>query len=255
MRLENKIAVITGAAEGIGRAIAARFVCEGASVAVADIQKEKAESAAAELGRAARAFPVDVGSRDSVFAMMDQVENTFGPIDILVNNAGVSDIVPFLELEETVWDRHIQVNLKGAYLCCQAVLRKMAPRRRGKIINLSSASGKQGNSQYEAYCSSKFGVIGLTQSLAVEFAPYKITINAICPGFVMTSLWDRMLPRYAAKKNIPLEKVKEYILGKIPLGRFCQPEDVAGVAAFLASDDADYITGEAINVSGGVIMD
>jgi NAD(P)-dependent dehydrogenase (short-subunit alcohol dehydrogenase family) len=254
MRLKNKIALITGAAEGIGKAIATRFVREGAQVAIADNQLEKAQETTQELGSTTKAFWVDVSQHNSVIELTNTVEDTVGEIDILVNNAGVSEIVPFLEMEEAFWENHMNVNLKGCYLCSQAVLKKMVPRKRGKIINLSSASGKQGNSQYEAYCTSKFGIIGLTQSMAMEFAPCQITVNAICPGFVKTTLWNKMLPRYAAKKNIPIDEVKDHILNKIPLGRFCQPEDVAGVAAFLASEDADYLTGQALNVTGGIIM-
>ena len=254
MILSEKIAIITGAAQGIGRAIAQRFAEEGAKVAIADINLASAEKTARAIGPSAAAVRVDVSDRKSVEAMVDFVENQLGSVDVLVNNAGVSEIVPFLDLDDATWDRHLNVNLKGTFLCSQAVLKRMVPRRRGKIISMSSQSGKSGNSQYEAYCASKFGIIGLTQSMAMEFAPMGITVNAICPGFVFTSLWDDMLPKYAAKRNMPVEKVKEYIISRIPLGRLCTPEDVAGVAIFLASKDADYLTGQAINVAGGAIM-
>lgn len=254
MKLKDSLAIITGAAEGIGKGIAERFAREGARVVVADIRRDPAEQTAQVIGRSALALEVDVSDRSSVETLVATVEKDAGPIDILVNNAGVSDIVPFLELDDATWDRHIDINLKGTFLCAQSVLKCMAPRRRGKIINLSSQSGKKGTSQYQAYCASKFGIIGLTQSLAAEFASHNITVNAICPGFVFTPLWERMLPDYAAKRNISVEQVRDYVIGRIPLGRLCTPEDVAGVAAFLASKDADYITGQAINVTGGAVM-
>lgn len=254
MKLKDKVCIVTGSASGIGRAIVERLAKEGAEVAVADIDIEAARKTAAEIRSSAIAVKVDVSNKDSAEQMVAEVEKQFGPIDILVNNAGVSEIVPFLEMDETMWDKHLNVNLKGTFLCSQAVLKSMVKRNTGKIINLSSQSGKKGNSQYEAYCASKFGIIGLTQSLSAEFAPYRININAVCPGVVWTSLWDKMAPQYAAKRNMPLEQVKDYLASQIPLGRLCTPEDVAGVVAFLACSDSDYMTGQAINVTGGAIM-
>jgi len=254
MKLNNQVAIITGAAGGIGQAMAKRFTQEGAKVAIADQNAAAARAVAESLGPGALAVEVNVVSAESVDAIVQTVQDRLGPVDILINNAGVSEIVPFLELDEATWDRHLDINLKGTFLCSQAVLKRMVPRGRGKIINISSQSGKQGNTQYQAYCASKFGIIGLTQSLALEFAPYHITINAICPGVVFTPLWEKMLPAYAAKRKIPPEKVKDYMISRIPLGRLCDPADVAGVAVFLAGPDADYLTGQAINVSGGAIM-
>lgn len=254
MVLHGEVAIITGAASGIGRGIAARFCREGARVAVVDIDHEKAQQTSAALGTAAIAVAADVSSQTSVDEMVEAVEKRFGPITILVNNAGVSMIVPFLELKEAVWQRHLDINLTGAFLCSQAVLKWMVPRRRGRIINISSQSGKQGNSQYQAYCASKFGLIGLTQSLAMEFAPHGITVNAICPGIVFTPLWEAMLPAYADKRQMAPEQVPEYLVSRIPLRRLCTPEDVAGVAVFLASADGSYLTGQALNVNGGALM-
>ena len=254
MRLKNKIGIVTGAATGIGKAIATRFVAEGARVAVADIEFDNAQKTSAQIGSAAIALKVDVSESNSVENMVAEVQKQLGPIDILVNNAGISEIVPFLELQEETWDKHININLKGAFLCSQIVLKSMAKRKCGKIINMSSQSGKKGSSCYQAYCASKFGIIGLTQSTAAEFASLGININAICPGFVMTALWDKMLPEYAAKRNMTVDEVKNYLLSRIPMGRFCTPQDIAAVACFLASDDSDYLTGQAINVTGGMIM-
>jgi NAD(P)-dependent dehydrogenase (short-subunit alcohol dehydrogenase family) len=159
-------------------------------------------------------------------------------------------------MAESLWDRTLTVNLKGTYLCCQAVLPEMVERGRGKIVNMSSQSGKKGNAQYAAYCASKFGIIGLTQSLAQEFAESGICVNAICPGVAFTDLWrsPEMLDRYAAKRGIQPEEVEGYFKSQIPLKRLCTPEDVARVAVFLASDESDYMTGQALNVTGGAEM-
>jgi sorbitol-6-phosphate 2-dehydrogenase len=254
MVLHGEVAIITGAASGIGRGIAERFCREGARVAVVDIDDKKAQQAATALGTSAIAVAADVSSRTSVEEMVEAVQRRFGPITILVNGAGVSEVLPFLELKEAVWQRHLDINLTGAFLCSQAVLKSMVPRRRGRIINISSQSGKQGNSQYQAYCASKFGLIGLTQSLAMEFAAHGITVNAICPGIVFTPLWEAMLPAYAEKRHMAPEQVAEYLVSRIPLGRLCTPEDVAGVAVFLASADGGYLTGQALNVNGGALM-
>jgi len=260
MRLREKVALITGAARGIGRGIAERFGQEGALVAICDIDLDTASDAALGIterhGAKTLAVEVDVSRRAGVLHMIRKVETEFGRIDILVNNAGISRIVPYLEMEETLWDTTIGVNLKGTHLCCQAVLPGMVNRCEGKIINMSSQSGKKGNAQYAAYCASKFGIIGLTQSLAQEFAPKKININAICPGVVWTDLWKspEMLNRYAEKRGLAPEEVKEYCERQIPLGRLCLAEDVANVAVFLASDESGYLTGQAINVTGGAEM-
>lgn len=255
MKLKGKIAVVTGGGRGIGKGICQAFAAQGAQVAVTDIKLEEAEKVAAEIGRdRARAWLMDVSDSRAVEAAAGDIEEKLGPIDIWVNNAGVSRIVPFLECSEELWDSIIKVNLKGTFNGCQAAISRMLPRKRGVILNLSSQSGKTGSSRYQAYCASKFAIIGLTQSLAVEFARDGIRVNALCPGFVFTSLWDAQLEAYADKKKIPPEKVRTHLEERIPLGRLCEPEDVARTAVFLASDDACYITGEAINLSGGSVM-
>ena len=254
MRLEGKVAIITGAASGIGKAIAEKFAREGAKVAIADINLAMAEKTAREIGPAAMAVKVDVGDKACVEAMADKVEEKLGPLDIFVNNAGVSYVAPFLDCSEQLWDKTMLINLKGAFHGCQAAVKRMLPRKKGVILNMSSQSGKAGNSQYAAYCASKFGVVGLTQSLAVEFAAEGIRVNAICPGVVFTPLWDAMIKDYAKKRNMEPEQVKPYLESKVPLGRLCTPEDVANTAAFLASDQASFITGQSINVSGGLIL-
>ncbi len=254
MILEERVAIITGAASGIGKGIAEKFAREGARVAIADINLAMAEKTAQEIGPSAMAVKVDVGDKACVEAMADKVEEKLGPLDIFVNNAGVSYVAPFLDCSEELWDKTMLINLKGAFHGCQAAVKRMLPWKKGVILNMSSQSGKAGNSQYAAYCASKFGVVGLTQSLAVEFAAEGIRVNAICPGVVFTPLWDAMIEDYAKKRNMEPEQVKPYLESKVPLGRLCTPEDVANTAAFLASDQASFITGQSINVSGGLIL-
>jgi len=260
LRLEGKTAVVTGGARGIGRGIAGAFAREGAAVAVCDIDQNAATKTADALrdtaGAHAMAVAVDVRDGGRVAAMVEAVTQRFDGVDVLVNNAGVSKVAPFLETDEALWDDTLAVNLKGAFLCCRAVLPGMLARGRGAIINISSQSGKRGNAQYAAYCASKFGLIGLTQSLAQEYAETGIRVNAICPGVVFTELWQSpdMLERYAAKRGIEPEGVEDYFKAQIPLGRLGTPEDVARVAVFLASDESGYMTGQALNVTGGTLM-
>lgn len=249
--------MITGAGRGIGRAIAEAFAREGANVVGCDRDAASLEDLAQSLGATGVAHlepACDVSVAHDVQRTVDAAIERFGTVDILVNNAGVSSIVPFLDMTDDVWDNTLAVNLCGAYLFCKAVLPHMLAAGRGRIVNMGSQSGKQGNSHYAAYCASKFGVIGLTQSLALEFADRAITVNAVCPGVVFTPLWDSMLPDYARKRAMQPAEVKAYLESKIPLGRLAQPADVAKVVLFLASDEADYMTGQAINVAGGAIM-
>jgi len=257
MRLSGKIAVLTGGGSGIGAAICRAFAEEGAAVAITDIRLQAAQEIAAEIARCngrVGTWAFDVSDRPAVEQAADQIEKQLGPVDVWVNNAGISRIVPFLECSEELWEQTLRINLKGAFIGCQAAIRRMLPRRQGVVLNMSSQSGKVGNSQYTAYCASKFGIIGLTQSLAVEFAGAGIRVNALCPGIVMTPLWDQMLGDYARKRNLKPEDVRPYLEKRIPMGRLCTPEDVARTAVFLASDESDYLTGEALNVSGGMVM-
>ena len=259
MRLQDKIAVVTGAGGGIGAAICREFAAEGACVAVTDLHPEAAELVVAEIrakGGRADAWPkVNVAERATVERTADEIATRLGPIDIWVNNAGVSRVVPFMDCTDEVWDMILRVNLAGTFIGCQVALRQMLPRQRGVILNMSSQSGKIGNSQYAAYCASKFGIIGLTQSLAMEFARDGIRVNALCPGVVWTALWDEQhVGDYGRKRSMAPEEVRPYLESKVPMGRLCTPEDVAESAVFLASDAASYITGQAINISGGSVM-
>ena len=257
MKLNNDVAVVTGGGSGIGAAISRAFGQEGASVAVCDIDHQAANSVASDIRGAkgrARVWALDVADRESVEKTTDEIENELGPITIWVNNAGISRVVPFLDCTDDTWDRTLSVNLKGAFIGSQTAIRKMLPRKQGVVLNMSSQSGKAGNSHYAAYCASKFGIIGLTQSLAMEFAKNGIRVNALCPGVVDTPLWDEQLEDYARKRNMKPEEVRPYMESKIPMGRLCKPEEVAAVAVFLSSDAASYITGQAVNISGGSIM-
>jgi len=256
-RLRGKIVLVTGAAQGIGRAISLRFAQEGADIVINDLRKKELEILQKEiqnLGRKSLIAIADVSQRQEVENMRHLVKQELGRLDILVNNAAIARIIPFWEMTEEIWDRILDINLKGTFLCCWAFVPMMIERRSGKIINISSKSGKVGSSAFAAYCASKFGVIGLTQSLALDLAPYGITVNAICPGIVFTPHWEELKIEYARKKGIRPVEVKAYLESKIPLGRAQTPEEVAAVAAFLASSEADGMTGQAINVTGGQEM-
>ena len=258
MRLQDKVAVVTGGGGGIGAAICREFAAEGARVAVTDLHLPVAEQVAQEIragGSQASAWALDIADRATVERAADEIAVRLGPVDIWVNNAGISRVLPFMECTDDLWDAILRINLKGTFIGCQTALRQMLPRQRGVILNMSSQSGKAGNSQYAAYCASKFGIIGLTQSLAMEFARDGIRVNALCPGVVWTALWDEQhIGDYGRKRSMAPDEVRPYLESKVPLGRLCTPEDVAGAAVFLASDAAAYITGQAINISGGSVM-
>jgi sorbitol-6-phosphate 2-dehydrogenase len=257
MRLANRVAVVTGGGSGIGAEMCRTFAREGALVGVTDVRWEAADQIAAEIrdsGGQALAWDFDVSDRAAVEIAADEIEGDLGHLDIWVNNAGISRVVPFLDCTDDLWDLVISINLTGTFIGCQVAVRRMLPRKRGVILNMSSQSGKMGNSHYAAYCASKFGVIGLTQSLAREFSRNGIRVNALCPGIVFTPLWDEQLEDYARKRDIRPGEVRSYLEERIPIGRLCTPEEVARTAVFLASDDAAYITGQAINITGGGVM-
>ncbi len=271
-KLKNKVALITGAGgeHGIGRAIAMRFAREGADIVVSDLTANARGDwaglpAVAEeieaMGRRVLTTEVDVTSAEQVEQMVNTALTQFGKIDILVNNAGAPagpDRVPVAELEEDVFDLVQRVNVKGTFLCSRAVVRHLTKRNKGgKIINISSTSGLRGVARFAAYCASKFAVIGFTQSLAYEMGPYGIQVNAICPGLIETERLHGMAsglkPKGTSTEDFQARMVERTSQNN-PLGRIGQPEDVANVAAFLASSDGDYMTGQAISISGGATM-
>jgi len=257
MKLKEKTVIITGAGRGIGLAIAKRFAEEGASLALNDINAQSVESAASEINRGHRkviCVAGDVGEPSVAAAIVEQAIEAFKSIDILVNNAGISKIVPFLETTEEIWNSTLRTNLTAVFLMCKAVIAVMLDQCEGRIINIGSVAGKQGTDCYAAYCASKAGLIGLTQSLAREFAGKQIRVNAICPGIVPTPMWEEMAEDYARKKGISPEEVAQYVTKRIPLNRLCTVEDVAELALFLATDDSMCITGQAIPLSGGLVM-
>lgn len=257
MKLRNKAAIITGAGRGIGLAIAKTFAREGVRLVLNDVNPESVEAAADEISKAhhkAISVPGDVGTARVAALIARRAVEAFDGIDILVNNAGVSRIVPFLETSQELWEKTLRTNLTAAFLMCKAVIPTMLGQGSGSIINIGSVAGKQGTDWYAAYCASKAGLTGLTQSLAREFAGKQIRINAICPGVVATPMWEEMVGDYARKKGISPEEVAEYVTGRIPLNRLCTVEDVAELVLYLASDDAGYITGQAISLTGGLVM-
>ncbi len=256
MRLNQKIAVVTGAGSGIGRATAIRLAKEGAYVGALDIDLANAEQTAAEIvsmGGKATAIRTDITKRGEVFAAAETIDRIYGKIDVWVNCAGYSKIIPTMDCTEEIWDITMNINLKGCFFGCQAAIAHMNPKG-GSIINFSSESGKKGTNCYAAYCSSKFGIIGLTQSLSAEFAPKGIRVNDICPGVVLTPMWDKQVEDYAKKRNIRPEEVMPRFISNIPLHRLCELEDVTNLVVFLATDDSAYITGQSLNLSGGSTM-
>jgi len=250
MRFSDKVAIVTGSGRGIGRAIALRLAKEGAKVVVVDKDRATAKSTAEDIkagGGQVHVVIIDATKREDTHRMARETLEKFGSIDILVNNVGwFGKGQVFIQTDEEYWDRILDVNLKSALLCSHAVLEQMIKQSYGKIVNISSGAGKAGNSRQVAYSTAKAGVIGLTKSLAWEVARNKINVNCICPGFVDTQLTADFT------NNDP--KAKQAIEKLVPLGRLAQPEDMAAVVCFLASDEAEYITGQIISVDGGLIQ-
>ena len=258
-RFDGKTVVITGGNRGIGYAVAERFAEEGANIVIASIESQVEEAAETLRTNGANAIGVicDVTNRDEVAALYDRAEHAFGGVDISMQNAGIITIRRVEDLSEGDWDATMAVNTKGVFLCCQeAIARMRKSGKGGRLINTASGQARDGFIFTPHYAASKMGVVGITQSLAKEVALENITVNAICPGIIYSDMWDyndkiwgEMLGDYA-----PGELMKDWVENKIPMKRAGTGKDVAGLVTFLASEDADYITGQTINVDGGLIM-
>lgn len=243
MRLANQVAIVTGASQGIGLACAQRLLREGARVMLADIREEEGRAATQELGEGARFFCADVSQKADVDALVAATLAAFGQIDILVNNAGVTHAASFLDLTEDDFDRVLRINLKSMFLCSQAVAREMVKRQRGCIINMSSVNAELTIPNQIPYVVSKGGVKQLTRVASIALAPHGIRVNAIGPGTILTEL--------AKKAVLGSPEARHTILSRTPMGRCGEPEEVAAIAAFLASEDASYITGQTLYADGG----
>ena len=244
--LDDKVAIVTGAASGIGAGIARVLGREGARLVLTDLEPSRIA------GDGATVLEHDVTSWASCRDVVERVLQEHGRIDVLVNNAGVSRSVPFHELDEREWTRVHDVNAKGVFLCCRAVVEHMMDRRAGCIVNISSMVGKEAIPFFVHYSASKFAVIGLTQGLAKELAPFGVRVNAVCPGVVRTPLWEPLLDQLSTTKGITRDQAWQEFVDGIPLGRPQEPEDIGETVAFLASDHARNMTGQGINVTGGM---
>jgi len=246
MRLKGKKAIVTGAGQGIGRSIALKMAQEGADVVIAEMNPDTGNQTKKEveaLGRKALSFPVDVADQKQVRGMVEEVLKTWGKMDILVNNAGFDRGATLLKVKEEDWDAVLGVHLKGTFNCIQAVAPHMVEKGYGKIVNISSIYGRSGGIAAISYSSAKAGIIGLTKSVARELGRYQVNVNVILPGLILTPTIAKMA-----------EKYKNMIIDRTPLGRIGQPEEVANVVAFLVSDEASFMTGAAVEVSGGASM-
>jgi len=254
-RLDKKVAVITGAAQGLGEALAKRLVQEGCKVVIGDINIEKATEVASKLSDA-YAIKTDVTDEQSVDALMDLAVDKFGKIDIVICNAAVvvSGDTPTFDVKK--WQFVMNVNLLGYFITAKSASKKMLKNKSGSIIQINSKSGKKGSYKNSAYAASKFGGIGLTQSLALEFAADNIRVNSICPGNLLNSpLWTNSLfKQYAENQGTTEEVIRQKYLSQVPMKRSCEYEDVANLMVFLASEQSSYMTGQAINVTGGQQM-
>ncbi|MGE0241114.1 MAG: SDR family NAD(P)-dependent oxidoreductase [Parvibaculaceae bacterium] len=253
--LSGKTAIVTGGATGIGRAIAGALAAHGVRIAIADLNAEAARETAATLGKGSAGFAIDVSRRAEVAKAFAEIEAAFGGYDILIANAGVSTMNRVVDLTDEEWDFNFAVNIKGVFLTNQAAVRYfLSGGKKGVIVNTASLAAKVGAPLLAHYSASKFAVLGWTQALAREVAADGIRVNAVCPGFVKTSMQEREVAWEAKLRNLTPEHVIKDYVAQTPLGRLEEPEDIAGLAVFLCSDAARFMTGQGINVTGGVYM-
>lgn len=258
--LEGRSAIVTGGAQGIGEAIARRLASDGANVVIADINLESAQSVADDiantLGVKSIAVKVNVTSDEQVAGMVERAVDTFGRLDILVCNAAILIAGATPEFKTEDWRKVIDINLVGYFICAREAAKVMLEQKSGSIVQINSKSGKRGSAKNSAYAASKFGGIGLTQSLALEFASEGVRVNSVCPGNLLDSpLWvNSLYKQYAERWGITEAEVREKYEAQVPMGRSCSFQDVANTVAFLASDQSSYMTGQALNVTGGQVM-
>ncbi|HEX4009299.1 MAG TPA: SDR family NAD(P)-dependent oxidoreductase [Solirubrobacteraceae bacterium] len=258
-RFKDRGVLVTGAATGMGRAITEAFLSEGARVVLVDVNGDRVDATAQELadnGAAGRVSSLhcDVTKSDQVRDTVRKAQETLGGIDVLVNNAGVITMEPVVDIPEENWDAVMDVNAKGVFLMVQAALPGMLERETGNIVNIASQAGKRGYKLFTHYCASKAAVIVFSKGVALEVAP-TVRINCLCPGIVNTEMMDREYAWEEAMTGEPQESIKERWMSGIPMGRFQEPEHIARVALFIASDDASEMTGQAINITGGMVME
>jgi NAD(P)-dependent dehydrogenase (short-subunit alcohol dehydrogenase family) len=256
-RFEKQVAIITGAASGIGRACAVRFAQEGANVACLDLNEAANEATVTqcrELGVEAIALPCNVADLDSVQVAVEATMSRWGRVDILVTSAGIYSGAPLPEVSLSQWQRLIDVNLTGVFLCNQAVAPILMEQRSGSIVNISSMAGKTSWPASAEYSASKSGVIGLTRSVAMELAPYGATVNAVCPGNTLTEMVRNVAETVGSQDGMTAEEWLQLRASECPMKRMAEPWEIAGVVAFLASEDSRYLTGQAIEVDGGMVM-
>lgn len=257
MILQGKVAIITGAARGIGRAVAERYTHEGASVVIADVNEQGAKTTAAEIGGACVGMALDVTRQESIDALVAAVVARFGRLDILVNNAGLFDLAPTVEITRESYRRVYAVNVEGLLFTLQAAAKQMISQGRvdggcaGKIVNFASQAGRRGEPLVAIYCSSKAAVISLTQSAGLDLIKYGINVNGIAPGVVDNEHWDHVDAMFAKYEDLKPGEKKRVVGASVPFGRMARPEEIAGLAVFLASPDADYIVSQTYNIDGG----
>ena len=248
--MKGRTAVITGGGSGIGAAAARRFASQGAKVVLVGRRKDRLDAVAKEIGTTARAIACDVASSSAVEAMAREV----GPCDVLVNNAGIAKSAPIAKTDDALWNEILAINLTGTFLCTRAFLPGMTERGWGRVINVASIAGKAGMQYTSAYCASKHGVVGLTRAVALECARKGVTVNAVCPGWVDSEMTDTSVANISGKTKMSEAEARAFLAGQSPQNRLMTPEEIAGLIAWLCSDEAAGITAQAINVDGGQLQ-